>query len=181
MQDIRNFYSKTTTVTTTTVAVRAESPASSPRKRKTADAGVLSSSGAVNKLTLAEATELWTRLKAEKEITGKAGCWIHPNKPNDKGYVQIAKDSDKKVYTHHLAVRMVFGSDAVPKDRNRNVSHLCNNASCCNPDHLVVESSDDNHARKNCPVSRQVTCPCGCNHSFAVSVCSHTPPCIDAK
>lgn len=179
MQDIRRFIIQTTTATTTTVAAINESPTGSPRKH--AKSEVLASSGAVNKLSQHDAEELWLRVKNEKHIVGKAGCWIHPNKPNKKGYVQVAKDSSKKVYTHHLAVRMVSGSNAVPTDRSQNVSHLCGNASCCNPEHLVVESAEENHARKNCRVVRSVTCPCGCQHTFDVSVCAHTPPCISKQ
>lgn len=173
MQDIKRFLVQRPT---SAPASSNESPAGSPRKRAVTE--VLASSGAVNNLTQLDAEELWLRVKREKRIVGKAGCWVHPNKPNNKGYVQVAKDISKKVYTHHLAVRMVFGSDEVPTDRNQNVSHLCGNSSCCNPEHLVVESAEANHARKNCCVVRSVTCPCGCQHTFDVSVCEHTPPCI---
>ncbi len=120
MQDIRHFIVRTPTATVTSGN---ESPAGSPRKRTHSE--VLATSGAVNKLSQLDAEELWLRVKNEKRIVGKAGCWVHPNEPNPKGYVQVAKDSNKKVYTHHLAVRMVHGSDAVPTDRKQNVSHLC--------------------------------------------------------
>jgi len=181
MQDIRHFIVHTTTTTTTTTVgpLTSESPAGSSRKR--AKSEVLSSSGAVNKISQQDAEELWLRVKNEKSIVDKAGCWIYPNKPNKKGYVQVAKDNNKKVYTHHLAVRMVLGPKSVPTDRNHNVSHLCGRPSCCNPEHLVVESAEANHARKNCHVVRSVTCPCGCKHTFNVSVCEHTPPCISQQ
>lgn len=145
-------------------------PQEQPVKRL-ASIQILSSSGAVNQLTDSEASNLWTRVVRDKRVKGKAGCWIHPNKPNTKGYVQVALSIDKKVYTHHLAMRMTKGKDSIPKDRSRNISHLCMNSSCCNPDHIVVESAEENHARKNCSVKKIVTCPCGCAHSFEADLC----------
>lgn len=156
-----------------------ESPADDcPRSKRAKHDRWSSSSGAVNKISQQDAEELWLRVMSMKSVVDEVGCWVYPNKPNKKGYVQVAKDNNKKVYTHHLAVRMVLGRNSVPTDRHHNVSHLCGRASCCNPEHLVVESARANHARKNCRASRSVTCPCGCMHTFNVRVCEHTPPCI---
>jgi len=178
MQDIRNFF-PIESAATSVASVAAASEKKSSKARKQPNYDVLASSGAVRTLSQQEAEELWARIVHEKKIVGGAGCWVHSNKPNKKGYVQIGtKDCSKKVYTHHLAVRMTLGLEAVPVDRRKNISHICNRPACCYPPHLIVESAKANHSRKNCLVERTVTCPCDCKHSFTVGLCQHEPKCI---
>lgn len=139
---------------------------------------ILASSGAVNNLSEEELKELWRRVQRHKRLQGTAQCWVYPNKPNQKGYIQVALSSNKKIYTHHLALRMTQGAAAIPVHRKQNVSHRCSNSACCNPDHLVLETAEQNHARKNCLVTKEVVCPCGCENMFTANICGHVPPCL---
>jgi len=181
-QDIRLFFppcNRAATTTTTTMTTTTTTLLDPDAGRRLADHKVLASTGAVNNLSESEAAELWARVVHEKRVTNKADCWVHPNKPNKKGYVQVGtRDCNRKVYTHTLAVRMTQGKEVLPIDRKRNVSHICNNPPCCQPDHLVVESAKNNQARKNCLVTETVTCPCGCDHTFTIGLCKHEPRCI---
>ena len=63
------------------------------------------------------------------------------------------------------------------------VSHLCGNACCCNPDHLVAESHADNMSRQRCLGTVVGVLPCGhagCaeTHYFEKVVCAHAPACL---
>lgn len=61
----------------------------------------------------------------EKRVVGKAGCWVHPNKPNKKGYVQIAKDSSRKgVFAPPCNAYVVYGPDAVPAPIAARMCHI---------------------------------------------------------
>ena len=63
------------------------------------------------------------------------------------------------------------------------VSHLCGNAGCCNPAHLVAESHADNMSRQRCLGTVVGVLPCAhadCSevHPFEKVVCAHVPPCL---
>jgi hypothetical protein len=127
---------------------------------------------------------LWQKIveKSIKEGDGD-GCWIYPNKPNPKGYVQVSLDkANIKAYTHKLAFmfKNPTAINNLPNSRKDQVSHLCHNPACCNPEHVVLEAAATNLSRRNCPILLEdVECPCGCKHRFALNYCSHKPRCIN--
>lgn len=101
------------------------------------------------------------------EITG---CWYHPNKPTNNGYVQIAFTKKDKAMMHRIAYRLTFGdipegmtvdhkchTDAVKN--NSCEGNQCNHRKCCNPKHLQLLSFTDN---VNLSVNKnRNTCPQG--------------------
>jgi hypothetical protein len=154
----------------------AASSSSSSAKRAAASAELrdkqdVKKAGAVNDISATDAKHLWSRVLAEKRESPD-GCWLHTNKPNPKGYVQVAKDATTKVYVHHLAVRMVRGAAAVPTSRSVHVSHLCHVHGCFNPDHLVIETVEQNKSRNYCLVTVQ------CAYGTQAAACSHSPRCM---
>lgn len=58
---------------------------------------------------------------------------------------------------------------------NWEFSHLCHNTGCINPDHLTLESAQDNQARNMCNGWAFVECP-QCSEVF--NPCKHWPQCI---
>lgn len=67
-----------------------------------------------------------------------------------------------------LAAHGIFASH--PKDH---VSHLCDNARCVRPEHIIWESCSKNNGRKGCPGWIKCNC-CDTMHD----VCIHEPKCI---
>lgn len=128
--------------------------------------------------TLSQSTfkALWQRLVKEAEVVSagpSVDCWRHPNRPNVKGYIQIAVTNRIKIYTHHIAARQRYGLAALPQSRRQHVSHLCHHPWCCNPDHLCIEDEGYNRSRSFCPF--EVVCP---NCVTRVMVCNHMPRCL---
>jgi len=60
-----------------------------------------------------------------------------------------------------------------PYPANFEASHLCHQANCIRPDHIVMESKVDNLSRNGCP--GVVFCP-AC--PIILNGCAHSPPCI---
>jgi len=52
-------------------------------------------------------------------------------------------------------------------------SHLCHQANCIRPDHIVMETKEDNLSRNGCP--GVVFCP---DCPIVLNGCAHSPPCI---
>jgi len=63
-----------------------------------------------------------------------------------------------------------------PDSSEHEVSHLCHNPSCLNPDHMIWELHPANSDREKCRFTRALQCPCDCKHVF--SLCTHDPKCI---
>lgn len=64
------------------------------------------------------------------------------------------------------------------KTTKLDASHLCNPRNkkrCCNPDHIVAESRQDNHSRKGCVAWRIIETADG---RFWINTCTHEPKCI---
>jgi len=117
------------------------------------------------------------------EITNVTGRFSQ----NAKGYIQIkvktphlSTDTSKtntKVQLHQLIAwnhpdaekRDIF-RDAIQKGE-KELSHLCGNKRCANPDHLAIEDSFTNKSRWGCPaviIINNKQYPC----------CKHKPSCI---
>lgn len=73
------------------------------------------------------------KLRSNSTIT-EGGCWEHNNAPVANGYRQVRIDG-KKQYVHRLAIGAKDGDV---------VLHLCDNPSCCNPEHLRIGTQKDN-------------------------------------
>nr|AAP73783.1 intron-encoded I-PpoI type endonuclease [Neoscytalidium dimidiatum] len=81
----------------------------------------------------------------------------HPNRPSEKiGHVFYAHHIGAVAagYGNHLS--LISGAHAA-----YNVSHLCGNGECFNPDHLVIETAGLNQRRKTCQGHAQVRLPNG--------------------
>lgn len=92
------------------------------------------------------------------------GCWLSGNAPSSGGYVKSNLRNTKhplhsnrkigiNVYVHHLAIIASGRGNQLGVAGSRGsheVSHLCHQSGCFNPDHLVVEPGDLNRARNTC-------------------------------
>ena len=95
-------------------------------------------------------------------------CWMkHPTKMHRLGYIWVDlrttrnpvdhKHIGRRVYLHQLAVMAAgpagngsdLGLTSAPS-KTHEVSHLCHNPCCFNPDHVVVETRSLNRLRKTC-------------------------------
>ena len=123
-----------------------------------------------------QSTELITMHHAREIILSKRtaqapelGCWVASNEPaHDNGYkaVNLANTKSRvegrtqetigirKMYLHHLALIAADRRDELSWCTQANnifqVSHLCHNGGCFNPDHLQVEETATNKARNSC-------------------------------
>lgn len=84
--------------------------------------------------------------KIKTRITVDANnCWNWNDQKNKLGYGSITlKKTDTGKWSPHLVHRIMcwFHNGAIPKGKV--VMHLCNNSSCCNPDHLQVGTYAEN-------------------------------------
>jgi len=81
-----------------------------------------------------------------------------------------------RVLVHHLS--MAANKGEFPTE-NEDVSHLCHNKLCCNPDHLVIESHKLNWMRMFCPGVITIECPhFECSEEHKIVLCQHNPLCI---
>src|ERR1700761_8773135 len=127
----------------------------------------------------------WARnyLLGQRVRVTNGGCWESDNAQGDKGYVKFNIGSTTKPgvqvsfnnsvpgignvnpYAHQLAAvaagcgQMIMNT--VTNAASYQVSHLCHNGSCFNPDHLVVESAALNKARNVCQGQVMTICNCG--------------------
>ncbi|KAK9482276.1 zinc-binding loop region of homing endonuclease-domain-containing protein [Lipomyces starkeyi] len=87
--------------------------------------------------------------------TTDLGCWESDVKRRRKGYCQLKLKELRyvNIFLHQLALiaddrgaelKTILGT------RSYHISHLCHNDTCSNPDHLVVESAQQNYRRKTC-------------------------------
>lgn len=75
------------------------------------------------------------------------------------------------VPAHHYSL-LYYKGVMINKGLNQQVSHLCHNKSCCNYEHLHIETSKINMSRQKCYHS--FTCECG----ITTVICKHDPVCI---
>lgn len=104
-------------------------------------------------------------------------CWITDLSPTKEGgYPQVhMKKGKPKALLHHVALRAA--GRLADWTEGHDVSHLCGERMCCNPDHLCVEPSETNQQRKGCAGPNvRVVSPGG--EVFSISLCSHFPRCM---
>ena len=98
-------------------------------------------------------------------------CWIGRDGnglvEKEQGTFNVSFGKDKR-----LAHRVVYEYTHGTIDANLDVSHLCHDDRCLNPDHLIQETHADNHARIGCPGWIN---PRGTN--TLICACVHTPYC----
>ena len=89
------------------------------------------------------------RIRKMTQIREDSGCWEWQGSLNYGGYGQLnwglGRDHEKWVTTvaHRYTWKLYQGK--IPEGKE--VSHLCHNRKCCNPDHLKCETHAKNMAR----------------------------------
>ncbi|KAK9372074.1 zinc-binding loop region of homing endonuclease-domain-containing protein, partial [Lipomyces chichibuensis] len=103
-----------------------------------------------------------TREKANQIVSSRhyrttdLGCWEGNSKPDDRGYVHVKLSVGGEARTARVhQVALVADNrrhevEATLGQSNYDISHLCHNPKCFNPEHLIVESSSNNQRRKIC-------------------------------
>ncbi|KAK9242183.1 zinc-binding loop region of homing endonuclease-domain-containing protein, partial [Lipomyces tetrasporus] len=103
-----------------------------------------------------------TQEKANQIITSRhirttdLGCWEGNSRPDYKGYVYVMLSVCGEAQTarvHQVALVAYNRRDeleATLGQSNYDISHLCHNGNCFNPEHLIVESSTNNLRRRIC-------------------------------
>lgn len=104
-------------------------------------------------------------------VENAMGCklWVGGPDPKTCKYgrkkFSFPGEKSKPVYVHRLAYQLSRNILKLPSEGKFEVSHLCHNHRCVNPDHLVFESHEANCSRMTCKL--QNLCTRG-----------HAPPCI---
>lgn len=103
----------------------------------------------------------------------KDGHWQIQRRPRyitrDSQRSEANKNQHKAYYVHRIAYVALYGQDI-----DMTGSHLCGNANCFNPYHILDESQHDNNNRQRC--LGFIICP---THRLVLhKLCPHTPPCI---
>lgn len=129
------------------------------------------------------------RLAHHADTRDPRGCWKSTNSLNPEGYCSIRKFTNAQqqqrqagnfqgpaggtsIYLHRVAYTAHHGQNPPP---GLQVSHLCDEPSCFNVQHLVVETGLRNRERKFC--RGVISCP---HHGYpaVVDFCTHTPKCM---
>lgn len=108
-------------------------------------------------------------------------CLVSTYRRDTRGNIQVCfNDKSQK---HHIIVHVLSYArhyKEIPGCNGRQpiteVSHLCHRHQCCEPSHLVIESSKQNHSRKNC-----VGFVWSSRYAEWISVCDHQPRCLTVK
>ena len=120
-------------------------------------------------------------------LTNEIGCWLAQKARHNgfgTGYIRIRLGKERyEYYAHHVSVAYYKNKVELalvyraPNEKEYQVSHLCHNSICFNPDHLIVEPAEINRARNTCSGHHAlIQCPCPCEYRF--SRCTHNPKCI---
>ena len=89
------------------------------------------------------------RIEAKVTIETENGCKLWRTKSKyPKMAVNFPGLGHKTYYVHRLVVMVNLRVSMLPKDKE--VSHICHNKSCCNLDHLSFESHKVNAKRMTC-------------------------------
>lgn len=115
-------------------------------------------------LQLSDLRDAWSSIAKNLQI-GANGC-VEPElattKASGKGGIQRTIKDTK--YSLNVLVYILFYRFY---DEDLHVSHRCGKARCINPEHLVLESRNENESRKGCP-----------REDKAWASCPHSPKCI---
>lgn len=116
--------------------------------------------------------QIKARIQAKSTVEEGSTCTLWQGAlTSDKRYGRMAVTSKKTDTVHRLVLMVKLNSLELPKYNDTGekleASHLCGKSLCTNPEHLVLESHEDNMARLTCH-----------NQKFC-SNC-HQPPCIIA-
>ncbi|KAJ8102046.1 zinc-binding loop region of homing endonuclease-domain-containing protein [Lipomyces tetrasporus] len=112
--------------------------------------------GKLDHITPIMAQELVEKYRA---VTTDIGCWESGLKGGRYGRVlatPLLKSHGVSPFLHQLAVIATNRGDELKKTLDRSsrsrfdVSHLCHNGKCFNPEHLIVESNANNLRRQTC-------------------------------
>jgi len=108
------------------------------------------------------------------------GCWLFTGSKNNDGYGQVFRKKNSELHLTGRASQTTFLLHVCAYlartglGINGQASHLCDNRSCFNPDHIMDEPPQVNNSRKGCP--GQIIC--GFHHHIIVDLCPHRPTCI---
>jgi hypothetical protein len=75
-------------------------------------------------------------------LSQEGSCWVWTGRLDKDGY-PVVQHNGRQHGGHRLVALLVSGSDGKGMD----ASHLCNNRSCMNPTHIVLESHSENMSR----------------------------------
>jgi len=158
----------------------------------------------INHITLDHAKATMTMVRRARGVKSVNGCMI-PNVGNAGKYKQVqvqefavnavrsrGRQSRQtrpyfpsgmksfRVLVHQLAYLEAKG---VVPEAGFDISHLCHQHECCNPDHLIIEPHSINISRIGCPGTLIGKIPCyhsDCNsrHDGSIILCRHVPPCM---
>jgi hypothetical protein len=88
---------------------------------------------------MAAASEILDIYEGRIQPEPNSGCWIWTGSRNTKGHGEV-RINWQKHYTHRLSWELRNG----PIPDGLWVLHKCDNATCCNPDHLYLGTHNDN-------------------------------------
>ncbi len=131
---------------------------------------------------------LHARIDDAASDQSELGCWLSSNVASNRAHGSGREGYDPinlrntvhpsrggligfKVYAHQLAmVAKGSGYELLPtrsgtREEQCEVSHLCHNTRCFNPQHLVVETKRLNNARNSCVGHFEIRCECGATYN----------------
>lgn len=125
-------------------------------------------------LTQAERDALRKKITQACRVTGMAECWVPSGKGfdvNRSGYTRT-NFHRRKILCHLAMWCLANGKEVARQDGD--ISHLCNNPGCCNPNHLCLEGHQENLDRRHCPGYFYFRD----DPTVAWKACTHDPPCL---
>ncbi|KAK9483444.1 zinc-binding loop region of homing endonuclease-domain-containing protein [Lipomyces starkeyi] len=86
--------------------------------------------------------------------TTDLGCWESNGKPTNKGIVNVKVSIGGAVAKIYQVALIAYNRrdelEATLGRSNYDISHLCHNGKCFNPEHLIVDSGTNNQRRRIC-------------------------------
>lgn len=109
---------------------------------------------------------------------GHSPCRIANLRQDSRGNIQVCFNwcGAKRHILAHLLTYVAYHELRISPSASQQISHLCHNHQCHEPSHLVVESSRQNHSRKNC-----VGYVWSATYQDWIPVCNHKPRCLTAR
>ena len=94
----------------------------------------------LDKMTPCDKERFWAKVNVGAENE----CWEWKDKLNSDGYGQLSvggRENQKKLTAHRVAKTLSEGKE-LPDDKI--LMHMCDNPPCCNPNHLVLATHQEN-------------------------------------